>query len=81
MTHDQRARQIFVFAKSVGQRVRTLRIGAEMNQGEVAAELLLHQSAISRIENGSQHLSFEEANRLTEVLDCSLNDLILSEVQ
>lgn len=57
---------------NIGNRIRLLREGKGLTQGELAEKLHVTQSFISMVENKNQNLSMQKFIELAEILECSL---------
>ena len=62
--------------KNFGTRVRQARHKAGLTQAALAEKLKLHETTISRIENGSQATSFATMLNFSEALDVKFDYLI-----
>lgn len=59
-----------------GNRIRQLRIAADLNQGELGSRVGLSQGQISNIENGERTLSLDWMRRIARALGVSVADLL-----
>lgn len=55
--------------------MKEIRLSRKLTQKEVADKLFISQSTYNRIEIGSVSLTFDNAIKLTEIFNCSLNDI------
>lgn len=55
--------------------IKEIRISKKLTQQEVADALFISQPSYNHIETGHVALTFEIALKLTEIFNCSLNDL------
>lgn len=63
--------------KEIGYRLKNLRIEREIAQTELARAIGVSQTHLSNIETGKVGLTTENLVKLTEVLDCSLDEILL----
>ncbi len=63
--------------KEIGYRVKNLRIEREIAQTELARAIGVSQTHLSNIETGKVGLTTENVVKLAEVLDCSLDEILL----
>jgi putative transcriptional regulator len=61
-------------AAVVGKRIRQLRIERELTQTNLARQIGIQQSDLSRMEKGEYRVSLDVLFRILRVLDLSLND-------
>jgi transcriptional regulator with XRE-family HTH domain len=61
--------------EKVARALRKLRRERGMSVTDLAAKISMGASALSKIEGGTAALSFHMAERVAEVLDCTLDDL------
>jgi len=59
-----------------GQKVREFRKKKGLNQGDVAAELSMSQSAYAKIENGTTALDVKRLLKLSEFLEVPVSDFL-----
>ena len=59
----------------IGKKIRQLRMLSGLNQTELAAQLGLHQAALSRIEKGKQRLTPSQLQEIADVLGVDMNQL------
>ncbi len=71
---DEFAKSLFNVA--VGRAVRTLREAAGMSQATLGAAAGMSHTALVNIECGATALPLFWASSITEVLDCTLDDLV-----
>jgi transcriptional regulator with XRE-family HTH domain len=64
------------FNKAIGRNVSTRRKALQMTQMTLAHESRLDLSFISRLERGVVNSSIESLMRISEVLGCTVRDLI-----
>lgn len=64
------------FNKQIGKKLRDLRLEHDLSMRDLADRLGASDSKICRIENGSRVLSLEEATRIADLFDISLDKLI-----
>ena len=62
--------------KKFGKRVKKIRIGKNMSQGDVAKTLGVRASYISGIERGTENMSLKNIERLARALRVPLGELI-----
>lgn len=60
----------------IGDNLKKVRMRAGFDQGRLASELGLDQTAISRFENGSRRPSVDLLKRMANVLGCEISSLI-----
>lgn len=60
----------------IGENIRRERIRSGLDQAELARELELDQTAISRFEKGSRRPSVDLLKRIAVVLDCEFSSLV-----
>ena len=58
-------------------KIRDLRESAGLTQGELASELGVDRSSVTKWETGKSKPRTEDLPRLAEVLQCSVNDLFV----
>ena len=63
--------------KEIGCRVKNLRIEREIAQTELARAIGVSQTHLSNIETGKVGLTTDNLVKLAEVLDCSLDEILL----
>ena len=63
----------YIFAMSLENRIRELRIMARLTQAELGARVGLHQTQIGNLEKGGRNLTFEWARRIAKAIDGNLN--------
>lgn len=63
--------------KEIGYRLKNLRIEREIAQTELARAIDVSQTHLSNIETGKVGLTTENLVKLAEVLDCSLDEILL----
>lgn len=61
---------------AVGARLKSLRVKANLNQGDIAQNVGLSRASISNIENGRQPVTIQTLWRIAQALEVSLRDLI-----
>lgn len=61
--------------KSLAALVRTLRKRQHLNRAQFASLVFMSPSSVERLEIGERNLLFEEAVRITKVLNVTLDDL------
>lgn len=57
---------------NIGNRIRLLREGKGLTQGELAEKLHVTQSFISLVENRNKNLSMRKFLELAEIFECSV---------
>lgn len=57
---------------NIGNRIRLLREGKGLTQGELAEKLHVTQSFISLVENKNKNLSMRKFLELAEIFECSV---------
>lgn len=57
---------------NIGNRIRLLREGKGLTQGELAEKLHVTQSFISVVENKNKNLSMRKFLELAEIFECSV---------
>ena len=62
---------------NIGENLRQLRAEKNISQNEVAEKLGLSQGYFSKIENNTKRLSVEQVFELSQILDCSTDDIII----
>lgn len=65
---------------SIGQKVKTLREKAGLNQGQIAQFLGVDQSNISKCEKGERQFQVDHLERLGSLFGVSLGDLMNEEM-
>lgn len=60
----------------IGENIRSKRMSAGFDQGRLARELGLDQTAISRFENGSRRPSVEMLKKIAALLGCTFSSLV-----
>lgn len=66
--------------KISGSRIKALREQKELSQKDVADKMHKSASAYSRMENGQTSISLTDAGLLSDILDCSIEDLVESTI-
>ena len=61
--------------KVIGRKIRQLRMLSGLRQVELADQLGVHQSVLSRIEKGSQRLTPSQLEQIAGVLGVDLNQI------
>lgn len=61
---------------TTGNRIRAARLAARLSQAELAAEIGLDQSNLSRIENGDRSIRVEDLLRIAKALRVSAASLL-----
>lgn len=66
---------------TIGEKIRILRIRANLNQGELAAKVGVHLNTVHRWENneGTKEIRLSRLRKLAKVLKTSVEDLIDNE--
>lgn len=62
--------------KAIGSTIRKLRTKNSISQAQLAFEIKTDGRHIRRIEKGEVNLSFITLYRISQVFDCSIDDLI-----
>ena len=65
----------------LGTHIREARKAAKLSQEELGRKIGLGKSSISKIENGSTHISFEDAAILMEIMGAKMNIVLETEEQ
>ena len=65
----------------IGQKIKSLRLGAELTQAELAARAQLTKGFISQVENDQVSISLESLNDILQALDVSLGEFFSSSNQ
>ncbi|MEX2596650.1 MAG: helix-turn-helix transcriptional regulator [Salibacteraceae bacterium] len=68
-------------ASSLGYKIKKIRELKNLTQGFMSDELGISQAAYSKIERGETEISFENVERIANILGMSLNDLIAFDEQ
>jgi transcriptional regulator with XRE-family HTH domain len=63
--------------KIIGANIRALRKAAEISQTELGQKLGIHQTAICRVERGTQQLSAIEMLKICDIVSCRMFQLYL----
>jgi transcriptional regulator with XRE-family HTH domain len=63
------------YLKTMGNKVRCLRIGLSMSQEKLAEISCLHPTYISGIERGLRNPTILSARRISKALNCKISDL------
>ena len=63
-------------AAKFGKRVKKIRLGKKLSQGDVAKRLGIGASYISQVERGVQNISLKGMEKLARALGVNINDLI-----
>ena len=64
-------------ARLVGARIRLLRLGKNLAQNDVAAQVGISQAHLSNIEKGRNNITLENLLKLHEVLDCPMSSFFV----
>jgi transcriptional regulator with XRE-family HTH domain len=59
-----------------GKKVREIRLGKDMSQGDLAKILGVHPTYISGIERGVRNMALKNIERLAKALNVPIEDLI-----
>lgn len=59
--------------KRIGDDIKRLRLGKKLRQLDLATKAGINQAHISRIEKGTNSVSFDTLQRIAEVLDCNIS--------
>jgi transcriptional regulator with XRE-family HTH domain len=62
--------------KSIGDKIRELRIERNYNQTELAQKIGLERTSVTNIETGKQKVTLYALYNISKSLDVSLNDLL-----
>lgn len=62
--------------KSIGDRIRELRIGQNYNQTELAQKIGLERTSVTNIETGKQKVTLAALYNISNSLNVSLSDLL-----
>ncbi|NMP23422.1 helix-turn-helix domain-containing protein [Sulfobacillus harzensis] len=60
----------------LGERLRDLRVRAGLSQADVAERVPISASTVSRWESGERRPDLDHLMRLTDILDCSIQDIV-----
>ena len=63
-------------ATKFGKRVKKIRLGKKMSQGDVAKKLGISPAYISQIERGEQNISLKGMEKLSKALRVSMEKLL-----
>lgn len=66
---------------SLGNRIVTARLKKGMSQWDLALKTGIHQTTLSRFENGSRRPGYSQIKKLAEVLDVSSDYILGMEVK
>ncbi len=64
--------------KSLAETIRDLRVARRLLLREVAAELCIDPSLLSRIEHGEKRPRRDQVIQLAKILECNADDLLLA---
>jgi transcriptional regulator with XRE-family HTH domain len=64
------------FYKKIGEKIKRLRINANLSQEELAKLLKINRISLSKIENGEQKISAEELFNMAEIFDTTTDNLL-----
>lgn len=64
-------------AKTVGKRIKMMRINKSLQQNTVAEKIGISQAHLSNIESGRCNVTLENLIKLHEVLDCPMRDFFI----
>lgn len=64
-------------AKTVGTRIKLMRVGRHLPQNEVALRIGISQAHLSNIESGRNTVTLELLFKLSEVMDCKVRDFFI----
>lgn len=64
------------FYKKIGEKIKRLRINANLSQEELAKLLKINRISLSKIENGEQKISAEELFNMAEIFDTTSDNLL-----
>ena len=69
------------YLKSLGNRIRQLRLAKELTQTELAARIDKDYQSLQRVERGAVNLSVQYLRQVAEGLDMKLDELLDFEVE
>lgn len=62
--------------RSIGLRIKTLRLQQGVYQTELAKQIGVSQTHMSNIESGRAGLTLENLVKMSEIFDCSLDEIV-----